>query len=578
MAETCNQFPASILAVIVLYRTHLNNSTAFQTLQAAISNFGEQQAICIQVLLYDNTPEAHGSKHLPEFILYKAAPRNEGIAGAYNYALDLALSEDYTWLLTLDQDTNLPPDFIVQMSEIALRLHAVDTVGAIVPQLFHGDELLSPVCIRPWGVHYLPRGFRGIAKRETHAFNSGSLFRVAALKQIGGFHPYFWLDYQDAYVYRQLHRCGRKVHVAGHIEVQHDLSLLSGEAGFTPDRFRNFLQAESTFLDLYGTHTHRVAHTLRLLGRLWRQQMRGDDSAIRQLTGTTLKQRLFQSRTTRIRNWKTEMEHRMLSPASVEEDEKRSEQRPSISVCMAAYNGERYITAQLESILSQLEKQDEVIVVDDASKDGTRNSIRALGDRRIRLIEHGRNLGVSRTFEDAIRAASGGILFLSDQDDIWNPRKVQTILEAFRSHPDVALIATDAALIDSNDSLISPSYFAGRGKFRPGLWANLRQNWFGGCTMAFRAELIADILPLPHKYEVLHDLWIGVRSSLSGHRSLFIDEPLVLNRRHSTTTTGRTHRTTIRKLQYRLDLLLALVEFRIHKMTGSGAFDKTSPS
>ena len=88
--------------------------------------------------------------------------------------------------------------------------------------------------------------------------------------------------------------------------------------------------------------------------------------------------------------------------------------RPGISVCMAAYNGERYITAQLQSILVQLSDNDEVVVVDDGSTDGTRDSVRAFQDDRIRLIEHEHNEGMSHTFQDAIRGASKSIIFLSD--------------------------------------------------------------------------------------------------------------------------------------------------------------------
>ena len=167
------------------------------------------------------------------------------------------------------------------------------------------------------------------------------------------------------------------------------------------------------------------------------------------------------------------------------------------------------------------------------------------------------------TFEDAIRAASGRILFLSDQDDLWSPTKVAVMLQAFRSQPDVTLIATDVSLIDSDGSLLAESYFEPRGKFRPGLWANVVRNRFGGCTLAFRCEVIGDILPLPRKYDVLHDVWIGVRNSLSGHRTLYIPQALVLNRRHGTTATGNKPLTLRRRIRIRVHLLFAQADFWI---------------
>ena len=74
------------------------------------------------------------------------------------------------------------------------------------------------------------------------------------------------------------------------------------------------------------------------------------------------------------------MEQRMFLCSGERKDSDLSEERPSISVCMSAYNGERYITAQLQSILNQLEAEDEVIVVDDASTDGTRERVQFLHD------------------------------------------------------------------------------------------------------------------------------------------------------------------------------------------------------
>ena len=451
------------------------------------------------------------------------------------------------------------------MSKLALDMEPDNGVAAIVPQLSDAGRPLSPVFIRFWGVSNLRQRFAGIAGRETHAFNSASLFRVSALKQIGGFSPYFWLDYLDAYVFRQLHLHGKKVYVAGDVQVEHELSVLHGE-NIKADRFWNFLKAESAFWDLYGGHIQGLVLTGRLPGRIGRQRRRGHAPAIRQLTWNALKRRIIQSKMSRIQDWKNEMEQRMLCTSDTGKSRELSEERPAISVCMAAYNGERYITAQLQSILSQLGGGDEVIVVNDASTDGTQDCVLALQDDRIRLIVHHSNLGISRTFEDAILGASGRILFLSDQDDLWIPQKVAVILEAFRTHPDVTLITTDVAIIDPNGALLSESYFADRGRFRPGLWANLLRNHFGGCTMAFRAELIGEILPLPHKYDVLYDIWIGVRNSLSGRRTLYIPEPLVLNRRHSSTATGKKPLTIVRRIRIRLDLLLALAEFWIRRI------------
>jgi glycosyltransferase involved in cell wall biosynthesis len=553
-----------IIAVVVLYHTTPAGSAVFQSLQESLRHVSPGN-LKLKILLYDNTPGGCDPGPLAEGVQYESVKQNAGLANAYNRALSIAQREKYTWLLTLDQDTKLPFDYLSRISKLALNIESDNSVAAIVPQLSDAGRLLSPVFVRFWGASYLRHSFSGIARRETHAFNSASLFRVSALRQIGNFNPYFWLDHQDAYVYRQLHLHGRKVYVAGDIHVEHELSLLHGE-NLNADRFWNFLKAESAFCDLYGGRIEGLALTGRLLGRIWRQRRRGQTIAIRQLTWNALKRRVLQSKMSRIQDWKNEMEQRMLCAQDKGKDREPSEERQAISVCMAAYNGERYVTAQLQSILSQLGEGDEVIVVDDASTDATRDCVLGLQDDRIRLIVHPSNLGVSRTFEDAIRGASGRILFLSDQDDLWMPQKVAVVLEAFRSHPNVTLITTDGVVLDSNGAQLSETFYTGGRKFRSGFWANLFRNRFGGCTMAFRAELIGDILPFSHRYDVLHDIWIGVRNSLSGRRTLYIQEPLVLNRRHPSTATGREPLTMARKVRNRLDLLLALAEFWIRRI------------
>jgi glycosyltransferase involved in cell wall biosynthesis len=229
-----------------------------------------------------------------------------------------------------------------------------------------------------------------------------------------------------------------------------------------------------------------------------------------------------------------------------------------ISVCIAAWNGERYLREQLCSILNQLGDKDEVVVVDDASTDGTRECIRSLIDSRIRLIEHRENRGVQQTFEDAIRAASGEILFLSDQDDLWVPDKVAKVVQAFQLRPDVDVVVSDAALTDERGVLIANSYYAVSGGFRSGLLANVLHCRYLGCTMAFRRRVRERVLPFPQGRTVFHDLWIGTANSISGGRTIYLAQPLVYYRRHATNLTGNSRLPFSRQMRIRWDLLISL--------------------
>jgi glycosyltransferase involved in cell wall biosynthesis len=236
--------------------------------------------------------------------------------------------------------------------------------------------------------------------------------------------------------------------------------------------------------------------------------------------------------------------------------------RAKVSVCMAAYQGEKYIAAQLQSILVQLSADDEVIVVDDHSLDGTCDQVRRLRDSRIRLIERSANQGVAKSFEEALSHTTGSVIFLSDQDDLWDAEKVRTVIEALESNPRVTLVATDAALIDQDGKPLGSSYYAWRGSFRSGFFSNLVRNKFLGCTMTFRAALLPKILPIPGGGDILHDIWIGAVNSVTSGATLYIDKPLVFYRRHvNSLTVGKL--TRVRQLRIRVELLRAVMSFWI---------------
>jgi glycosyltransferase involved in cell wall biosynthesis len=201
-----------------------------------------------------------------------------------------------------------------------------------------------------------------------------------------------------------------------------------------------------------------------------------------------------------------------------------------ISVCMATYNGSRYIERQLASILGQLSETDEVILVDDHSSDATLGVVGEIDDDRIKIYRNDANEGMLRTFEKAIRLASGAIIFLSDQADLWYPEKVKKFLDVFDMHPDVTLVLSDAKVIDDADRVVADSFFEGRGGFSPCLLHNIFKNKFLGCTMAFRRLMVEKILPFPADIP-MHDMWIGCINSIYG-KPYFLDMPMMEYRRH----------------------------------------------
>lgn len=237
-----------------------------------------------------------------------------------------------------------------------------------------------------------------------------------------------------------------------------------------------------------------------------------------------------------------------------------------ISVCMAAYNGSLYIEQQLRSILDQLARTDEVVLVDDRSSDATINVVEGIGDDRIRIYRNDSREGVLRTFERAIRLARGDIIFLSDQDDIWYPEKVKMFLQVFAEHPDVTLALSDAKIINDMGEVITESFFESNKGFSPGIWRTIIKNKYLGCSMAFRHFVADKFLPFPDDIP-MHDMWIGCINSIYG-KPYFLNMTLMAYRRHQYNTSPAKRRGLVQMLVWRWllikNLFLRVISQRKH--------------
>jgi glycosyltransferase involved in cell wall biosynthesis len=232
---------------------------------------------------------------------------------------------------------------------------------------------------------------------------------------------------------------------------------------------------------------------------------------------------------------------------------------PSVSVAMATYNGAQYVLSQLTSILAQLASTDEVVVVDDASSDSTAQIVASTADPRVRLICADVNRGVRTSFERALRAVRGDFVFLADQDDVWLPGKRGALAAALQSGAVLAL--SDASVIDGEGREIERSFMARRGGFRGSFTATLVKNRYLGCAMAFRRELLEDILPIPADAP-MHDMWIGALAALRG-RVAYIDRPLMQYRRHAANVSPERRARIGQMLAWRWRLLSLVIARRM---------------
>lgn len=224
---------------------------------------------------------------------------------------------------------------------------------------------------------------------------------------------------------------------------------------------------------------------------------------------------------------------------------------------MATYNGGKYIREQLDSIFSEISEHDEVIISDDSSSDDTIAIIESYRDPRIRLFKDQKFRSPILNFENAIRHANGDYIFLSDQDDVWLPGRVNTMLSFF---PEFALVVCDCKVVDEQLNEIRPSYFASINA-RVGLVRNLvRVSSYIGCCMAFSRALATKALPFPARIP-MHDFWIAMLAEATMKVKL-VYKPLLLYRRHGSNaspTAAKSKNSFIVKVRIRLIILRALL-------------------
>ena len=237
-----------------------------------------------------------------------------------------------------------------------------------------------------------------------------------------------------------------------------------------------------------------------------------------------------------------------------------------ISVCMATYNGGRFIKEQIDSILPQLSEDDELIISDDGSTDRTLEIIALYKDERIKIFHHQKNPEYAKikhsrnfyyatsNFENALKQARGDYIFLSDQDDIWMPNKVQKMVPILKKFD---CVMSNNQIIDVNGKPLN--FFLGEKQpFGKSVFTNLKRTPFLGCCMAFSKKSLNYILPFPKKL-ICHDLWMGALCAYKNSLS-YIDEPLHKYRFHensvSPSVTANSKNPFFFKIKYRMAFLI----------------------
>jgi len=231
-----------------------------------------------------------------------------------------------------------------------------------------------------------------------------------------------------------------------------------------------------------------------------------------------------------------------------------------ISVCIASYNGEKFIGQQLNSILSQIGPGDEVVITDDDSGDQTELVVQDFKDSRIRFFANSGRLGHVKNFERALNLSRGELIFLSDQDDVWAEGRVQKMIDNMRQHGNALLLASNFDLIDEKGREIG--LFRKLGAVRNHRWLQVFDIFVGrapyyGCTFLIDRRLLKYCLPVPNWIES-HDIWMALVASLRGSVAN-MQESTLLHRLHDNNITVTKRRSLWKILKSRIEFLLALL-------------------
>jgi glycosyltransferase involved in cell wall biosynthesis len=237
-----------------------------------------------------------------------------------------------------------------------------------------------------------------------------------------------------------------------------------------------------------------------------------------------------------------------------------------LSVALCTYNGSKFIEQQINSILNQTVKIDEIIVCDDQSTDETVAIVKKLQilHPSIVLFENEINLRSNKNFEKAIQICTGDYIFLADQDDKWNENKVAKIITLFQENPTAEGVFSNADLINEHDISLSDKtiwdsvFFFEKEMKKPINFIDLiakNGNVVTGATFCIKKEVKSFIFPFSEN--LLHDEWIA--SLLAFRNTLFYStEKLISYRIHENQQVGMKNMNKMEKMNRKKRIIVGL--------------------
>lgn len=246
-----------------------------------------------------------------------------------------------------------------------------------------------------------------------------------------------------------------------------------------------------------------------------------------------------------------------------------------VSVCIAVYNGARFVEKQLKTVLNQTRRADEVIICDDLSNDGTAQICRRFiieNDlENWTVYENEKNLGYCLNFYGAFEKAKGDIIFICDQDDEWYENKIEVMCKVLEQNENIKVLSCRYDIINSESEIIQNKKIPYLGNVFDGSLTEVTINsligcsWVRGFSMCFKSELKQYIKPIDVKSLLAHDWFINCIGSLMGS-SMILNTKLCAYRYHggNLSLSDMTRKTFLGSRQKRIDGLKESVEAHMY--------------
>lgn len=266
--------------------------------------------------------------------------------------------------------------------------------------------------------------------------------------------------------------------------------------------------------------------------------------------------------------------HRGLYIVEINENLSGDKNKPKVSVAMCSYNGEKYIKEQLDTIINQSIVPDEIIIADDCSTDSTVKLLEEYAIKHsnidFKIQQNKKNKGYTLNFLNAVKQADGDIIFLADQDDMWEPTKIEDMLDVFSKYSDALAVNCSYDLIDKNGNKIKNRFSVTQrkdNKVNKILWKEfVLSTRYPGMSMAISKKLLNQLDSLPDEMIPAHD-WLLNEAAAYNNGMYYYGKILTHYRQHGDNSVGAVKTDSTKNL---LDGRKHTIEFfeKTHKTIG----------